>query len=143
MSDQTSPDSLCALVVDDDALILMDASYILEDAGFHVLDAMNVVDAMAVLEQHHGEVHLLFTDVHMPGDLDGFALARRTSERWPHIAIVVASGEANPKPGDLPDGATFIAKPFSAEVVYDHVSETMPREKHPAPLRKRVSRKQS
>lgn len=135
MSDQTSPDSPCALVVDDDAVILMDATQILEDAGFRVFEAMNVADALAVLDRHHRDIHLLFTDVHMPGDLDGFELARRTAERFPHVAIVVASGEAKPGPGDLPEGATFIAKPFSAEVVHHHVRKTMPDEKHPPQLR--------
>lgn len=141
--DQISPDPPCALVVDDDVFILMDATHILEDAGFRVRDAMNVANALAVLEQHHSDIQLLFTDVHMPGDLDGFALARRTAEHFPHVAIVVASGEAQPGPEDLPEGATFIAKPFSAEVVRHHVRETMPEEKHPAPLRQGATRPRS
>jgi DNA-binding NtrC family response regulator len=124
-----------ALVVDDDALILIEATSILEDAGFRVLEAMNVAQALKVLEQHHEAVQLLFTDVHMPGDADGFDLARQTAERWPHIAVVVASGQAEPGPGDLPEGATFIGKPFSAEIVRHHVRKTLPDEKHPEPLR--------
>ena len=122
-----------ALVVDDDALILIEATSILEDAGFRVLEAMNVAQALNVLEQRHEAVQLLFTDVHMPGDADGFDLARQTAERWPHIAVVVASGQA--EPGDLPEGATFIGKPFSAEIVRHHVRKTLPDEKHPEPLR--------
>ncbi|KQP13512.1 MULTISPECIES: response regulator [unclassified Methylobacterium] len=124
------------LVVDDDALILMDVSDILEDAGFVVLEAMNVAQAMRVLDEHHGKVQLLFTDVQMPGPDNGFDLARRTAVTWPHIAIVVASGNVRPEPGDLPDGATFIGKPFSPSLVRHHVRETMPPEKHPGPLRR-------
>ena len=124
-----------ALVVDDDALILMEATDILEDAGFEVLEAMNVAQALQVLDKNHDRVQLLFTDVHMPGDADGFALARHVSEHWPHIAVVVASGQAEPGHDDLPDGATFIAKPFSAEIVRHHVRRTLPDEKHPGPLR--------
>ncbi len=141
MTDQPLTDPLCALVVDDDTLILMDAVLILEDAGFRVFEAMNVANALAVLDRHHRDIHLLFTDVHMPGDWDGFALARRTAERFPHVAIVVASGEAKPGPDDLPKGATFIAKPFSAEVVYEHVRKTMPEEKQPMPLKIRTPRR--
>ena len=63
-----------ALVVDDDALILMEATSILEDAGFQVLKAMNVVQALKILNQHHDAVQLLFTDVHMPG--------RPTASTW-------------------------------------------------------------
>ncbi|MET0427956.1 MAG: response regulator [Microvirga sp.] len=124
-----------ALVVDDDALILMEATDILEDAGFEVLEAMNFAQALQVLDKNHDRVQLLFTDVHMPGDADGFALARHVSEHWPHIAVVVASGQAEPGHGDLPDGATFIAKPFSAEIVRHHLRRTLPDEKHPGPLR--------
>ena len=125
-----------ALVVDDDFLILMDATSILEDAGFHVLEAMNVAQALGVLDQHHAAVQQLFTDVHMPGVGDGFALARQTAERWPHIAVVVASGNAKPGPGDMPEGATFIGKPFSAEIVRHHVRKTLPDDKQPEPLKK-------
>ncbi|MBP28900.1 MAG: response regulator [Methylobacterium sp.] len=124
-----------ALVVDDDTLILMDATSILEDAGFQVFEAMSVTQALDVLKQHHEAVQLLFTDVQMPGDADGFELARKTAERWPHIAIVVASGRVKPGPGDLPEGATFIGKPFSAAIVRHHVRETMPVEQQPAPLK--------
>jgi CheY-like chemotaxis protein len=124
-----------ALVVDDDFLILMDATSILEDAGFQVLEAMNVAQALEVLGQHHEAVQLLFTDVHMPGIGDGFGLAQETAERWPHIAVVVASGNARPGPGDMPDGATFIGKPFSAAIVRHHVRKTLPDEKQPEPLK--------
>ena len=135
MNHTTSNTAPCALVVDDDALILLETTDILEDAGFRVLEAMNVAQALGVLDQHHEVVQLLFTDVHMPGNGDGFDLARQTSERWPHIAVVVASGHAEPVPGDLPEGATFIGKPFSAEIVRHHVRKTLPDEKHPKRLR--------
>jgi len=130
-----SGDAPYALVVDDDALILMEATSILEDAGFRALQAMNVAQAIRVLNQYNDLVQLLFTDVHMPGDADGFDLARQTTERWPHIAVVVASGQAQPRPGDLPDGAAFMGKPFSAEIVRDHVRKILPDEKLPKPLR--------
>lgn len=135
MAQTITGDAPRALVVDDDALILMEATSILEDAGFQVLEAMNVAQALKVLEQHHNVVQLLFTDVHMPGDADGFDLARQTAERWPHIAVVVASGQAKPGLGDLPEGATFIGKPFSAEIVRHQVRKTLPDEKHPDSLR--------
>ncbi|MGT2477940.1 response regulator [Methylobacterium oryzae CBMB20] len=69
----------------------MEATGILEDAGFRVLEAINVVQALRILNQHHDAIELLFTDVHMPGNADGFDLARQTTERWPHIGVVVAS----------------------------------------------------
>ena len=135
MTSPRSADARHALVVDDDALILMESTGILEDAGFQVLEAMNVAQALQVLERHHGEIDLLFTDVQMPGGATGFDLARRTAESWPDIAIVVASGHVRPNPGDLPDGATFIGKPFSAGMIRDHIRKTLPEERQPEPLR--------
>jgi DNA-binding NtrC family response regulator len=124
-----------ALVVDDDMLILMDASSILEEAGFQMLEASSVAQALDVLAEHHEAVQLLFTDVQMPDGSDGFALACQTADRWPHIAIVVASGQVEPAPGDMPDGATFIGKPFSADIVRHHVRKVMSNEQLPEPLK--------
>lgn len=133
MTDQRSS---VALVVDDDTLIRMDAVDILEDAGFEVLDASDVSSALALLAEQHPRVTLLFTDVHMPGEHDGFHLAREVARCWSHISIVVASGRAQPGPDDLPPGATFINKPFSAQVVRDRLRETMPEHAKPEPLRR-------
>ena len=123
-----------ALVVEDEPLIAMEAVDLLEEGGFRVLEAWSADQALKLLEEN-GPVTLLFTDVHMPGGADGFELARRTAKSWPHIAVVVASGNAKPGPGDLPEGATFIGKPFSAEIVRHHVRKTLPDEKQPEPLR--------
>lgn len=110
-----------ALVVDDDFVIRMDAIDILEQAGFHVLDAEHGDAAFDLLKVRHPEVVLLFTDVQMPGELDGFALARCVATSWPHISIVVASGHVKPEPGSMPDKARFIGKPFNATLVHTHL----------------------
>ena len=123
-----------ALVVDDDALILMDASDILRDAGFRVHEARSGGEAKAFLEAHSGSVVLLFSDVEMPGEIDVFSLARYVDEHWPAVEIVIASGRALPTPGDMPDKATFISKPFHARMVHDHLRETLPDGKKPEPL---------
>lgn len=115
-----------ALVVDDNAVILLDSCMILEDAGYLTLDARTGDDALLLLQEYDGKVQLLFTDVRMPGKLDGFALAREVACRWPAIVIVVTSGEAVPQPGDLPDGATFIGKPFSAQIIYQRLRQLLP-----------------
>lgn len=135
MATSTSPKPSFALVVDDDALIRMDALAILEDAGFETLEATHADAAVGLLHDRHPHLCLLFTDVQMPGRMDGFALARYAAERWPHISIVVASGHAKPGPGDLPEGARFIAKPFSARIVQDHLRSMLPEDRKPEPLR--------
>jgi len=124
-----------ALVVDDDALVLMNSCDIIEEAGFRFYEAGSGDEATAVLEDYGANITLLFTDVEMPGEINGFALAHHVAERWPEIEIVVASGRIEPKPGDMPDKATFISKPFSAQVVHEHLREKLPDGKQPDPLR--------
>lgn len=135
MSTPSPTERPCALVVDDDALLLMNAAVILEDAGYRTLEAHSGDAALDVLREHHATVQLLFTDVHMPGDHDGFALATKVADHWPHIAIVIASGRARPTPDELPDSAHFIPKPFSARVVREHLRDMLPKAEQPSPLR--------
>ena len=124
-----------AVVADDNAVIRMNAADILEDAGYTPIEAHHGDHALSMLQQHHPNVQVLFTDVQMPGgQRDGFALAREVSVCWPHIAIVVASGEMHPEPGDLPEGATFISKPFSAELVREHLQKVVAEDVQPLPL---------
>jgi len=138
MSDDFSP---FALVADDDALIRMDAVSILEDAGFRAYEAANVEEALVILGEAGENIQLLFTDVQMPpSSLDGFDLARRCAEDWPHIGILVSSGLIKPKPGDMPDGAVFVEKPFSAEVIYDRLQAILPDGQQPAPLKQAARR---
>ncbi len=130
-------DAPYALVADDDFLIRMDAETILEDAGFHALSAENGVEAIKLLDQYAGSIILLFTDVEMPGGPDGFELAQTTARRWPDISIVVASGGVKPGVGDLPEGAVFLDKPFSAQMVHDHLDMILPDGRKPEPLKAR------
>lgn len=92
MSEPSDRHALYALVVDDDGLIRMDAIDMLEEAEFRTFEASDGDKAMVLLAREQAVIVLLFTDVQMPGSRDGFAVARETARRWPHIAIVVASG---------------------------------------------------
>ncbi|WP_338082048.1 response regulator, partial [Agrobacterium rubi] len=105
-----------ALVVDDEPLIRMDTADILADAGYHVIEAASADEAFEILEKH-SSLKLLFTDIQMPGALDGIALANRVGERWPHIRVIVASGAVVPAEGALPETSRFLSKPLDAEVV--------------------------
>jgi len=127
-----------ALVVDDDPIILMDACDILENVGFRCHSADDGDAAKEMLPGHADGITLLFSDVEMPGDTNGFALAHHVSTHWPWIEIVIASGNVKPAPGDMPEKATFIGKPFSAALVHEHLREKLPDGKKPEPLRKAV-----
>lgn len=127
--------SAFAVVVDDDPIILMTASKIVEDAGFVALDATTVAEAIEHFEAHGREIVLLFTDVQMPGGRDGFELAREVAQRWPSTTIIVASGNCSPEAEDLPAGALFLGKPFSAALVHESMLSLLPEGRAPEALR--------
>lgn len=124
-----------ALVVDDDPIILMDLAGILSDAGFRCVEADHGDAAKAMLPEHAESITLLFSDVEMPGGTNGFDLAHHVAATYPWIEIVIASGRITPEPGELPDHATFISKPFSTRMVHDHLRERLPDGKKPEPLK--------
>lgn len=132
----TASDAPFALVIDDDVLIRMDAADILEQSGFRTHEAGDVEEAIDVLETHHRDIQLLFTDVQMPGTRDGFDPARECAARWPHISILVASGQAKPGPDSMPEGSTFVTKPFSAAIVQQRLIEIMPDGQKPEHLKR-------
>jgi CheY-like chemotaxis protein len=136
MTDSKISDNPYALVVDDSFPLRAAVKSILKRSGFLVFEADDGDAAFRLLEKSHSEVVLLFTDVQMPGDLDGFALARKVAECWPQIAIVVASGSIVPGPDCMPKKARFIAKPFSAELVQAHLLEILPDGQKPERLKK-------
>ncbi|GJD56334.1 response regulator [Methylobacterium dankookense] len=105
------------LVVDDEALLRMLAADHFADAGFEVLEAANGALALAMLAERP-DIGAVMTDVQMPGEPDGFALARHVRELCPGCAIVVVSGRAAPGPGNMARDARYLSKPYcGAEVV--------------------------
>src|SRR3712207_4880032 len=96
------------LVVEDEALVRMTLVDVLEDAGFKVIEAANADEALRVLSAVTG-IDAVITDVEMPrGSINGFELARRVRSEREDIGILIASGRAAPKAGDLPEGALFL-----------------------------------
>jgi CheY-like chemotaxis protein len=105
------------LVVEDEALVRMTLVDVLEDAGFKVIEVVHADEALRVLKAV-SDIQALVTDVEMPrGSINGFELARRVRTERQEIGILIASGRAAPKVGDLPDGALFIGKPVHPETL--------------------------
>jgi DNA-binding NtrC family response regulator len=98
------------LVVDDEVLIRWSTVNNLEDMGYRVLEAATAREAIALLE-NYPEIKLVFTDVRMPGTMDGMGLVAEVQKKWPAIKLFVTSGY--PLNSDLPKGATYIPKPYS------------------------------
>jgi CheY-like chemotaxis protein len=92
------------------------AAGLLEDAGFEVIEAKNATDALWAM-QARSDVRVLFTDVQMPGPLDGIDLARKVHEQWPRVLLLITSGNMKPAKADIPDHGHFLAKPYRAKDV--------------------------
>lgn len=101
----------CVLIVEDEPLIRADAVDMVEDEGFAVCDAANASKALHILETRD-DIGILFTDIDMPGDMDGLDLARIVRKRWPHIAIIIVSGHTRSGLVEVPDGGVFFSKPY-------------------------------
>jgi len=112
------------LLVEDEPIIRMMMVDSFEDHGFRVLEASSAKDALELLARRE-DIAALFTDVEMPGRMDGYDLAKESRQSHPHIAVVIASGRRMPGPGDLPPGGKFIPKPYLPENVVTTVCEMM------------------
>jgi CheY-like chemotaxis protein len=99
------------LIVEDELLIRLQAAQIIEEAEFDVIEASNADEAIAILEERP-DITVLFTDIQMPGSMDGLKLAAAVKGRWPPIKIVATSGLVNVRPDDLPEGGRFLPKPY-------------------------------
>ena len=102
------------LVVEDDPLLRMHAVDIVEDAGFTAIEAENADEAIAILEKR-SDITVLFTDIQMPGSMDGLKLAQAVRDRWPPVKIVVVSGQTALTQNALPANSRFFSKPFHGE----------------------------
>ncbi|WP_291870001.1 response regulator [Bradyrhizobium sp.] len=100
------------LVVEDELLIRMNAVEMIEGAGFDVVEADDADQAIAILESRP-DIRVVFTDIQMPGSLDGLKLARLVRDRWPPIMIIATSGHLTGRDVDLPEGGVFLPKPYT------------------------------
>jgi len=102
---------ITVLVVEDEPLVLMSTADFLQDEGFTVLEAATADEAIVLLE-NNPQISILFTDVDMPGTMDGLKLSAAVRNRWPPIRIVVTSGHRIVDITELPDGGVFFSKPY-------------------------------
>ena len=104
------------LVVEDEGLVRLDASESLRDAGFAVLEAADAAEALDIVYSRE-DINVLFTDINMPGTMDGLELARCVHNHRPNIRLVLTSGAVKPSSDQIPDSGSFISKPYSPETV--------------------------
>jgi CheY-like chemotaxis protein len=105
------------LIVDDDFLVRMHAVFLLEEAGFATLQAGSADEAIGLLEARK-DIKVVFTDINMPGSMDGLRLAHAIRHRWPPVELVLTSGYARVRDEDMPERGLFLGKPYApAELV--------------------------
>jgi DNA-binding NtrC family response regulator len=101
------------LVVEDEVLIRMAVADTIAEAGFTVCEAGNADQAIKMLESR-GDIRALFTDIDMPGSMDGLKLAAAVRTRWPAIKIIITSGHVKIRAEELPVEGKFFSKPYDA-----------------------------
>jgi CheY-like chemotaxis protein len=117
------PDQTFVLVAEDEELVRLVIVQALLDEGFEVLEAEHAEAALIVLESHARRIHVLFTDIQMPGTMDGLALAHHASKHWPWIGLLVTSARS-PRDGTaFPEQSRFVAKPYQHRDVVRHIRE--------------------
>lgn len=112
------------LVVEDDFLLRSDAMQMLEEAGFKTVEASNADQAILILEARL-DINVMFTDIEMPGSIDGMKLAHAVRGRWPPIKIIATSGHNKISNADLPAGGKFIPKPYNFKYLADVIRDVM------------------
>ena len=117
------PDQIVVLIAEDEELVRFVIVEALRDEGFDVMEAEHAGAALIMLEEHASRIHVLFTDIQMPGPMDGLALAHHTAKNWPSIALLVTSARPQPDRTRLPEKSRFLGKPYHHSHVVQHIRE--------------------
>src|SRR6266850_4337937 len=115
LSDPVAP-TTNVLVVEDEMVLRMRAVDIVEDAGFTAVEAVSADEALAILESR-SDISLLFSDIQMPGTMDGLKLAHAVHDRWPSIKIILVSGQVRLSDIDKPAESRFFGKPLEVKQI--------------------------
>ena len=110
------------LVVEDEMVLRLRAVDIVEDAGFTAVEAVNADEALAILESR-SDISLLFSDIQMPGSMDGLKLAHAVHERWPAIKIILVSGQVKLSDTERPADSRFFGKPLEMKQMIAELQE--------------------
>lgn len=111
-----APPHPVVLVVEDEGLVRLDAAESLRDAGYGVVEATDAAEALDIVGARD-DIDVLFTDINMPGGMNGLELAREVHDRHPAIRLVLTSGAVKPRPDQIPDDGSFLPKPYSPEAI--------------------------
>jgi len=117
-------DKAVVLVVEDNTIIRMGAVDLVLAAGYEALEACDADEAIRILEAR-SDIDLVFTDVQMPGTMDGIKLSHYIRNRWPPVKLIVASGAAILEESSLPSGSRFFPKPYDEHAITDAMARLL------------------
>lgn len=113
MPDQNRPPAgPLVLVVEDEPIIRLGAIEMVEEAGYTAVEAHDAAEAVRILETRP-DIRIVFTDIDMPGSMNGILLAAAIRDRWPPIDVILTSGAVVPAAALIPDRGVFVPKPYS------------------------------
>jgi two-component system, response regulator PdtaR len=124
MTEAPNDDHPTVLVAEDNELLRLNASELLEESGYTVVEADSAEEALKVMEARK-DVRLLFTDIQMPPGCDGLELARQVHERWPKVLLVITSGQVRLTKAEIADHGHFIRKPYRAKELLGEIDELL------------------
>jgi CheY-like chemotaxis protein len=111
MQESRMPRRQVVLIVDDEPILRMLAAESVEAEGFDTVEASDADEAILVLEARP-DIDIVFTDINMPGSMDGIRLAHYVSDRWPPVRLITTSGRTHLASQILPPGCQFLPKPY-------------------------------
>jgi CheY-like chemotaxis protein len=106
------------LIVEDEVLLRLHAAAIFEEAGFATIEASTADDAVAILEAGN-DIGVIFTDIEMPGTMNGLRFALLVRDRWPPVGIILTSGKVTVEEADLPADSIFFPKPYDSKALVE------------------------
>ena len=112
------------LVVEDSPIIRLGAVELVLSAGYEALEARDADEAIRILDSR-SDIDLVFTDVQMPGTMDGIRLSHYIRERWPPVKLILASGNAILEESSLPTGSGFFAKPYVDHAIAEAMAKLL------------------
>lgn len=112
------------LIVEDSAMIRMGAVELVLSAGYEALEARDADEAIRILESRD-DIDLVFTDVQMPGTMDGIKLCHHIRDRWPPVKLILASGATIIEESSLPGGSRFFSKPYDDTTIIDAMARLL------------------
>ena len=122
------------LIVEDETMLRIVVAECFEQAGFIVIEAGNATEAVDLLLRPNVQIDIVFTDVRMPGEMDGLGLAAWVQQHHPKTAVLITSGELGlgRTHADLFDAEHFFAKPYCLDEVVECVYATLAKKKRAA-----------